>query len=48
VSPDELREWCKSRVAGYKVPKRFEVRDELPLLPIGKVDKQALKALALG
>ena len=48
VTPEELREWCRSRVAGYKVPKRFEVRDELPLLPIGKVDKQALKALASG
>lgn len=42
----ELRDWCKARVAGYKVPKRFEVRDALPLLPVGKVDKQALKAQA--
>ncbi len=41
---EELAAWCKERVAGYKVPKRFDVRDELPLLPIGKVDKQALKA----
>jgi len=46
VTAEELTDWCKARVAGYKVPKRFEVRDELPLLPIGKVDKQALKALA--
>ena len=43
-APAELAAWCKERVAGYKVPKRFVVRDELPLLPIGKVDKQALKA----
>lgn len=43
ADPDELRDWCRARLAGYKVPKTFDVRDELPLLPIGKVDKQALK-----
>lgn len=40
---DDLRAWCRERLANYKIPKRFQVRDELPLLPIGKVDKQALK-----
>ena len=40
---EELRAWCKERLAGYKVPKTFETRDDLPLLPIGKVDKQALR-----
>lgn len=43
VDADSLKEWCKERLAGYKVPKTFHVRNELPLLPIGKVDKQALK-----
>ena len=43
VDGDYLKSWCKDRLAGYKVPKSFHVRDELPLLPIGKVDKQALK-----
>lgn len=43
VDADTLRAWCKERLAGYKVPKSFSVRDELPLLPIGKVDKQALR-----
>jgi len=40
---DALRAWCKARLANYKVPKRFVIRDALPLLPVGKVDKQALK-----
>ena len=39
----ELDEWCRERLANYKAPKRFEVRAELPRLPIGKIDKQALK-----
>lgn len=44
VTAEELRNFCRERLAGYKVPKSFEVRDDLPLLPIGKVDKQALRA----
>ena len=47
VDAVQLHDWCRSRVAGYKVPKRFEVREALPLLPIGKVDKQTLKKEAL-
>jgi acyl-CoA synthetase (AMP-forming)/AMP-acid ligase II len=35
--------WCRERIANYKVPKTFEFRSELPRLPIGKIDKQALK-----
>ena len=42
----DLTEWCRARLAGFKVPKRFEVVAEIPLLPIGKVDKPALRALA--
>ena len=38
-----LREWCRERLANYKTPKRFETRAELPRLPIGKIDRQALK-----
>ncbi|MFM8794909.1 MAG: rhodanese-like domain-containing protein [Acidimicrobiales bacterium] len=45
VDADSLKAWCKERLAGYKVPKSFAVREDLPLLPIGKVDKQALKRL---
>ncbi len=39
----ELKAWCNERLANYKVPKIFEVRAELPRLPIGKIDKQALR-----
>lgn len=43
IDVDELRHWCRSRLAGYKIPKRFVGRDSLPLLPVGKVDKQQLR-----
>ncbi|MBI2424486.1 MAG: AMP-binding protein [Candidatus Hydrogenedentes bacterium] len=44
-----LRDHCKTRLANFKVPKSFELRKELPLLPNGKVNKMALrKELGLG
>ena len=38
-----LDAWCRERLANYRIPKRFEMRAELPRLPIGKMDKQTLK-----
>ena len=45
ATPAELERWCRDRLANYKVPKRIVVRDELPLLRTGKIDKPALKRL---
>lgn len=45
--PDALRAFCKERLANFKVPKRIEVQPELPMLPIGKIDKVSLKKEAL-
>lgn len=41
---DELRSWCRARLADYKAPDRVELRDALPLTSMLKVDKQALAA----
>lgn len=43
---EQLRAWARDRLAGYKLPKVVVVLDELPLLPVGKVDKVSLKSLA--
>jgi acyl-CoA synthetase (AMP-forming)/AMP-acid ligase II len=42
VKGDELRSWCRSRLADYKAPDRVVVVDELPLTSMLKVDKRAL------
>jgi acyl-CoA synthetase (AMP-forming)/AMP-acid ligase II len=42
----EIEAHCRARLASYKVPKRFVIVSELPLLPIGKVDKRALREQA--
>jgi acyl-CoA synthetase (AMP-forming)/AMP-acid ligase II len=46
-SAEELRSALRERLANYKIPKRFIAVDELPRLPVGKIDKQALRALAV-
>jgi acyl-CoA synthetase (AMP-forming)/AMP-acid ligase II len=40
----ELRELCRTELAGYKQPREYEFRVELPLGPAGKVLKRELKA----
>ncbi len=39
----DLASWCRERLANYKVPKRFHLRRNLPMLPVGKIDKVALR-----
>jgi len=46
VTAAQLQAHLRDRLANYKIPKRFVIREALPLLPIGKVDKIALKAEA--
>jgi acyl-CoA synthetase (AMP-forming)/AMP-acid ligase II len=45
ISLEELRSWCRERLANYKAPDRLEVVDDLPLTAMSKVDKRALTAL---
>ncbi len=40
---EDLANWCKERLANFKVPKRFHLRQKLPMLPVGKIDKVALR-----
>jgi long-chain acyl-CoA synthetase len=39
----DILEWAKGRLAPYEMPKALEIRDELPLTTVGKVDKKALR-----
>ena len=43
VDPDEIKQWCRDRLPGYKVPKRIEIIDELPRNGTGKIMRRALK-----
>jgi acyl-CoA synthetase (AMP-forming)/AMP-acid ligase II len=36
--------WCRVQMANYKVPRRVQVLDNMPLNATGKVAKQVLRA----
>ncbi len=44
VQPEEIIAWCRERMANYKVPRRVEVVDALPMNASGKVLKFELRA----
>lgn len=46
VAIDDLRAFCRQKLANYKIPKFFVQDHILPMLPIGKIDKGVLKARA--
>ncbi len=39
---EELRDWCRQRIAAYKVPSRIEFRRELPKSTVGKILRREL------
>ncbi|MFP5255831.1 MAG: AMP-binding protein [Acidimicrobiia bacterium] len=44
ATEDELRAWCKERLAGYKCPTSIDFRDELARTATGKLQKFKLRA----
>ncbi len=42
LSEEEVRSWCKERLAKYKVPSQVEFRDELPKTTVGKILRREL------
>ncbi len=47
LSADDLKVWCKSQLAGAKVPRDFVFLDALPRNPTGKVLKRELRELGV-
>jgi fatty-acyl-CoA synthase len=43
VGEEELRDWCRARLARFKVPKSFRLVSEIPRNGMGKVQKQELR-----
>jgi long-chain acyl-CoA synthetase len=44
ATAEELRMYCRERLAPYKVPAQVEFRSELPKTMVGKVLRRALVA----
>jgi long-chain acyl-CoA synthetase len=43
VTPEELSEFCKQRMANYKYPRQIEIMEELPKTPTGKFLRRELR-----
>jgi fatty-acyl-CoA synthase len=39
VSGEELREWCRGRIASFKIPRYWRFVDAFPMTVTGKVQK---------
>ena len=44
VGPGDLVAFCKERIGGYKYPREVHVVPSLPLTPVGKLDRKALRS----
>ena len=44
LTEDALIDWCRDRLAGFRVPKFVRFRTELPRTAVGKVQKHLLRA----
>ncbi|HEV3478468.1 MAG TPA: AMP-binding protein, partial [Gaiellaceae bacterium] len=47
VEPADLMAWSKDRIGGYKYPREIQVVPALPLTPVGKIDRKALRTRVL-
>src|SRR5262245_35687708 len=47
ATPEDLVAYAKERIGGYKYPREVHLVGSLPLTPVGKVDRKALRARLL-
>jgi len=45
---EDIRKWCKEKLARYAYPKEIEFKDTLPKTRSGKIMRRVLKAMELG
>ena len=43
IDLDQLKAYCKENFTAYKVPKHYEIRDALPMTPVGKILRRELR-----
>ena len=43
IDAEQLIDWSRDRIGGYKYPREVHVIDAIPLTPVGKIDRKALR-----
>ena len=44
ITAEELVEWAREHIGGYKYPREVYLVDAIPLTPVGKIDRKAVRA----
>jgi long-chain acyl-CoA synthetase len=44
ISGEELVDWARSRIGGYKYPREVRIVESIPLTPVGKIDRKVLRS----
>ena len=44
LSEDEMIDYCRDKLAGYKIPRQLQIMEALPRNPSGKILKKELRA----
>ncbi|MNL65377.1 Long-chain-fatty-acid--CoA ligase FadD13 [compost metagenome] len=47
VTEEELNEYCKGRIAHYKIPKYWKFVDEFPMTISGKIRKVEMREISM-
>ena len=47
IDPEEVREFCRGKIAHYKVPRYVQAIDEFPMTVTGKIQKFKLRDRAM-
>ena len=47
IDPEEIREFCRGRIAHYKVPRYVKLTDEFPMTVTGKIQKFRMREIAV-
>lgn len=46
VATDELIDWARRHIGGYKYPREVHIVESIPLTPVGKLDRKTMRVLA--
>jgi long-chain acyl-CoA synthetase len=44
LTPEQLIDWARTRIGGYKYPREVRIVDSIPLTPVGKIDRKLLRS----
>ena len=47
VTAEQLIEWARHRIGGYRYPREVHIVDSVPLTAVGKLDRKALRGRLL-